>query len=205
MKNNFLSLSAVVMATVIMTSCNSAETNEAEVAEMEGITANMNLDAAMSEVTWKGDMLNLYAHEGTIALQSGDLKVENGEVKSGMFTIDMTTIKPTDDGFDEEKTPEKLIGHLSSDDFFNVEKFPTATFNVTGSEGSTVMGDLTVRGKTNPEKVENVLITEENGKFVVTGDLTFDRTKYDVNFSTGVQDKVLSDDITLKIKAVGTK
>ncbi|MDP5140891.1 MAG: YceI family protein, partial [Spirosomaceae bacterium] len=176
-----------------------------KVAEMEGVTAEITADTTASEVMWEGNMLGLYGHTGTVAVQSGNLSVENGAVKSGTFTVDLTGINPTDDGYDEENTKEKLIGHLSSDDFFNVAEYPTATFEVTGTEGTSVMGNLTVRGKTNAETVQNVTVMEENGSVVVTGELTFDRTKYDVNFSTGAADKVLSNDITLKVKVVGNK
>jgi polyisoprenoid-binding protein YceI len=205
MNKTFLKITAVAFTIFTVVACNSAETSEDEMAEMEGITADITADNTASEVVWKGDMLGLYAHEGTINMQSGNLSIENGTVKSGAFTIDLASIKPTDDGYSEEKTAEDLVGHLSSNDFFNVAEYPTATFEVTGSEGSDVVGNLTVRGKTNAEKVENVMVTEENGNVMVTGDLIFDRTKYGVNFSTGAEDKVISNDITLKIKVAGNK
>lgn len=205
MKKTFLKLTAIAFTIFTVAACNSAETSEEEVAEMEGVTAEITADTTASEVMWEGNMLGLYGHTGTVAVQSGNLSVENGAVKSGTFTVDLTGINPTDDGYDEENTKEKLIGHLSSDDFFNVAEFPTATFEVTGTEGTSVMGNLTVRGKTNAETVQNVTVMEENGSVVVTGELTFDRTKYDVNFSTGAADKVLSNDITLKVKVVGNK
>lgn len=205
MKKTFLKLTAIAFTIFTVAACNSAETSEEAVAEMEGVTAEITADTTASEVMWEGNMLGLYGHTGTVAVQSGNLSVENGAVKSGTFTVDLTGINPTDDGYDEENTKEKLIGHLSSDDFFNVAEFPTATFEVTGTEGTSVMGNLTVRGKTNAETVQNVTVMEENGSVVVTGELTFDRTKYDVNFSTGAADKVLSNDITLKVKVVGNK
>jgi polyisoprenoid-binding protein YceI len=205
MKKTFLKITAVAFTIFTVAACNSAETSEDEMAEMEGITADVTADSSASEVVWKGDMLGLYAHEGTINMQSGNISIENGMVKSGAFTIDLASIKPTDDGYSEEKTADDLVGHLSSNDFFNVAEYPTATFEVTGSEGSEVMGNLTVRGKTNPETVKNVMVMEENGNVVVTGELTFDRTKYDVNFKMPVGDKVISNDITLKIKVVGNK
>lgn len=205
MKKSFLKITAVAFAFFAFAACTSAETTETEVAEMEGVTADVTLDTDSSKVMWEGTMLGLYSHQGTTNFTEGKVSVENGVVKSGSFVVDLASINPTDDGYDEERTAEKLVGHLSSDDFFNVAEFPTATFEVTGSEGSTVMGNLTVRGVTNPETVENVMVVEENGTVKITGDLTFDRTKYNVNFKMPVEDKVLSNDISLKINAVAAK
>lgn len=205
MKKTFLKLTAVAFTFFTVAACTSAETTEDEVAEMEGITADVTLNTDSSKVMWEGTMLGLYSHEGTTNFTEGNMNIANGVVTGGTFVVDLTSINPTDDGYDEERTAEKLVGHLSSDDFFNVAEFPTAKFEVTGAEGSTVMGNLTVRGVTNPETVENVMVVEENGMVKITGDLTFDRTKYNVNFKMPVEDKVLSNDISLKINAVAAK
>ena len=205
MKKTFLKFTALAITVLSFAACTSNESTEEEVAEMEGVTASVTADTAASEVIWKGDMLGLYSHEGTVKVQSGSMDIDNGVVTGGNFVVDLTSINPTDDGYDEERTAENLVGHLSSDDFFNVEEFPTASFEVTGAQDDKVMGNLTIRGKTNPETVENVMITEEDGNVKVSGELTFDRTKYDVNFKMPVEDKVLSNDITLNVKIVGNK
>ncbi len=51
---------------------------------------------------------------------------------------------------------QKLNGHLKNGDFFEVEKYPTATFKITSVKknndkvyNSLVTGNLTVKGKTN--------------------------------------------------------
>ena len=67
------------------------------------------------------------------------------------------------------------------------------------------MGNLTIRGKTNPEKVENVSITEENGQMHLKGDIKFDRTKYDVAFKHPMKDMVISNDIEMNVTLVATK
>jgi len=204
MKKFILFLGMAALSTASLVSCNNTtETTTTE--ESTGLSGEYAVEASGSEVAWKGEMLGLYSHEGTVKLNSGNLTLEDGKVASGKFEVSLTTITPTDSAYNEENTAEKLVGHLSSDDFFNVEKFPTASFEVTGVEGTTVNGNLTVRGITNPEKVENVSVSEENGVTTVTGDLVFDRTKYDVKFKMPVADKVLSDNISIKVKLNITK
>lgn len=200
-----ITLSILSLLFVSLVSCNSGETTEEAVATVEGISTDFTADLDSSAVMWKGEMLGLYSHEGTVKLTEGTASIENGVVRSGKFTVDLATINPTDNGYDAENTKEKLIGHLSSDDFFNTTTFPTASFEVTSADSVSVSGNLTVRGKTNAEKVENVTISEVDGTIKITGDLKFDRTKYDVKFSTGAAEKVLSNDITLKLNLVSKK
>lgn len=161
-----------------------------------------NINTENSVVMWKGTLVGVYDHSGTLNFNSGSLKIENGKIVSGSFEVDMTSMVATDENYDPEKgsTKEKLIGHLSSDDFFAVETYPTATFTVKEHKGDKIMGDLTIRGNTNSETVENVVIKKDGDKLKFKGDLTFDRQKYDVAWAHPMKDKVLMDDIELKIK-----
>ena len=70
-------------------------------------------------------------------------------VTAGTFTADMTKIVCTDSGLPAEYAT-KLIGHLAADDFFNVEKFPTAKFVISevkaeanGENTHVISGNLT--------------------------------------------------------------
>ena len=57
--------------------------------------------------------------------------VNGGKIVGGTFVIDMNSITCTD--IKDDQYNAKLVGHLKSDDFFGVEKFPTATFEITGA------------------------------------------------------------------------
>ncbi len=207
MKKTIFSLAFLATASFAFVACDSKENSETT-EETAGLpNGTMNVDLAASNVNWEGTMVGLYSHSGDVKLTDGSVVVTDGNITGGNFTVDLTTINPTDDNFDAEKdrTPEKLVGHLSSDDFFAVEQNPMATFEITGSDGSTVMGNLTIRGKTNPEEVKNVEISEADGMVTMTGDLTFDRTKYDVSFTHPMQDMVVSNDVEMKVKLVANK
>jgi polyisoprenoid-binding protein YceI len=67
------------------------------------------------------------------------------EAAKGVFTVEAASINTNN---------EKRDGHLKGDDFFNVGKFPTLTFNTTGfkkaGKGFAMSGDLTMLGVTKP-------------------------------------------------------
>jgi polyisoprenoid-binding protein YceI len=177
------------------------ETDKASKKEVAIQDQNFNIDTDKSKVQWKGTLVGVYDHSGTLNFKSGSIKIEDGKIKSGSFVVDMATMVATDENYNPEKgsTKEKLIGHLSSPDFFDTENYPTAEFVIKEHKEGTIKGDLTIRGKTNLETVENVEIKKDGDKLTFIGDLTFDRQKYDVAWAHPMKDKVLKDDIELKI------
>ena len=63
-----------------------------------------------------------------------------------------------------------------------------------------------MRGISNEETIENVTITPEGDNAVrIAGSVTFDRKKYNVSFDMPVKDKVLSNDIVLKVDILAKK
>ncbi|HRF79635.1 MAG TPA: YceI family protein, partial [Flavobacteriales bacterium] len=123
-------------------------------------------------------------HHGTINMTEGSFSVKGGAVSGGKFVVDMKSIAPLDSAYAADNAKQgtrgMLVGHLSSADFFAVDSFPTATFEITSVEGATATGKLTLRGKTSDEKVTDIVVTEENGVAKATGKLSFDRQKYGV-------------------------
>ncbi|CAM3967675.1 YceI family protein [Flavobacterium cucumis] len=159
------------------------------------------VDVSKSTINWVGKKVT-GAHEGTIALKEGALIFKGKKVVGGNFTVDMTTINTTDlDG----KGKANLDGHLKSDDFFGVEKFPTATlvFKSIGEKGNgvyAVTADLTIKGKT--ESIKFDLTVAGN---TATTTLKVDRTKYDIKYGSGsffsdLGDKTIYDDFDLTVK-----
>ncbi len=163
---------------------------------LETITKEVKIEK--SKVTWKGYKVT-GSHEGTIAIQSGTLKFEADVLVGGEFVIDMTSITNADL---QGEYKDKLEGHLKSDDFFGVEKFPTATLvfknvEVAGKNSYKVTGDLTIKGKTNPVTFDfSVYGSKANAT------LKIDRSKYDVKYGSSsffdnLKDKVIYDEFDL--------
>ncbi|WP_299527647.1 YceI family protein [uncultured Lutibacter sp.] len=151
-----------------------------------------------SKVVWKGYKVT-GSHEGTITLKSGSLTFTEDKLTGGEFTINMTTITNTDL---EGEYKGKLEGHLKSDDFFGVEKNPTATLifkevKSTGKNSYNVIGDLTIKGITNTVTFD---LSVYGNKANVS--LKIDRTKYDVKYGStsffdNLKDKAIYDEFDL--------
>ncbi|MBU1822791.1 MAG: YceI family protein [Bacteroidetes bacterium] len=204
MKSTVLSVALAATMLFAFAACNNQEDTAEGTATTTLADGTMNVDTSASEVEWNGTLVGVYTHTGNVSLNSGSVTIQDGKIAGGSFEVDLTSISPTDDNFnaEEDKTPEKLVGHLKSPDFFNVAEHPNATFEITGSEGDEVMGNLTIRGVTHPETVRNVVISEQNGQAVISGELTFDRNKYEVAFKHPMQDMVISDDVKMDVKLV---
>jgi len=151
-----------------------------------------------STVTWKGYKVT-GSHYGTVAIQSGHLVFDEGKLTGGEFVVDMTTIV-TDDLEGEYKG--KLEGHLKSDDFFGVEKYPTSKLvftkvKSTGKNSYEVTGDLTVKGKSAPVTFEMSIYGNK-----ATANVKIDRTIYDIRYGStaffdDLKDKAIYDEFDL--------
>lgn len=201
---------ALICAVAFFASCNNKPKEEAVASSADSTavqaTYTVNADSS-SFVIWKGVMLGVKEHVGKVSFKEGNLTVKGGQLVSGSFTVDLGTIAPLDTNYNEKAGygKSKLIGHLSSADFFDVANFPTASFVVKSVNGNSATGTLTARGKSNDETLNNIVINENNGALKASGQLKFDRKKYDVKFDMPMKDMVISNDIELNIELTGKK
>ncbi|MBC5773745.1 YceI family protein [Pontibacter sp. KCTC 32443] len=161
-----------------------------------------------SEVKWNGKKVG-GEHFGAIDLKSGNLTVNKDKVTGGKFVIDMNSITVED--IKDAEYNGKLVGHLKNDDFFSVEKFPTATFEIkslapiakaaAGKPNYKVNGLLTIKGITKPVQFP-ATITVKNGVANAKGTVTVNRAQYDVKYGSetffgSLGDKAIMDDFTI--------
>ncbi|MCC6137171.1 MAG: YceI family protein [Bdellovibrionaceae bacterium] len=175
------------------------------------------LDVTKSVINWKGakEFTNDF-HKGTVALKSGYVEIENGAVTGGEVVIDMNKVENTD--LTDSGMKAKLVGHLQSADFFDTQKFQTATYKLKkvtkNSDNVLFEGELTVKNKTNPMRI-NTAVVKTGKVYAAKGTADFDRSKYDVKYNsqsffpdlikTG-KDKVIKNTIELEfdLKTVET-
>lgn len=172
------------------------------------LAGNFTVDNSKSTVKWHAKKVT-GEHFGTILVKNGTLEVKNNALTGGTIEIDMKTI--ADDDIKDAGMKAKLVGHLKSDDFFSVEKFPVSTFNLTkikklkGSEYE-FTGDLTIKGITHPVTFKAVSTVE--GKILkADGQMVINRAKFDVRYGSGaffsnLGDKMIYDEFTLDFQLV---
>ncbi len=150
-----------------------------------------------SSLRWRGQKATGKMHEGTIQVKSGYLELEGETIKGGEIVLNMTSISNTDLTGEGKN---KLENHLKSDDFFAVQKFPEAKFVIKSAETKSnvqydVVGDLTIKGKT--QETKSSLIITPNGAdgANIGGSIIFDRSLFDVRYGSDKFFDKLGDDL----------
>lgn len=215
-----LQLLMVSIATMFIFSCTpspegeTAETTEAtDTAVATDAAKSYNVDTASSLVNWEGTKPG-GKHIGTLGLKSGSISVENGQIQSGDFILDMASIVCTDEGMDD-KGKGDLVGHLSSPDFFDVAKFPEAKFEITevtpksDVEGVThsIKGNLTMKEKTLNVAFDASVNITENGISAESNNFVINRLDWDVSYGYDnilkkLKDGAVSKEMGLKVRLV---
>lgn len=222
-----LLLSALTVSLLVFTACENGDKNATEaqitdakeVAQADASAISYVVDTTASSFSWEGHKkLNIGdSHKGTVRMKESTVMIVTGnKVTSGTFVMDMNSINNLDlKGSDEKQA--KLVGHLKSADFFDVEKYPTSKFEITSVKDSAmgdnnvwVEGNLTIK-----EKTQNIgfpaTITVDDSKATAKARVIIDRSKFDVRYGSEnffkdlAGDKVISNDITLDINLVANK
>lgn len=220
MKRLLLSISAV---SLLFASCqNAPEADEAKVSDAQEVQAaagaEYKVDVAQSKIEWIGTK-PVGRHHGTLMLKEGSLTVADNAVKGGTFVVDITSLKPDDQ---DSTGNAKLGGHLLSGDFFDAQKYPTATFAITEVKAGvdaaaakdlvlkdathTITGNLTLKDVTKsisfPARVN---MTDAS----VTTDANFniDRTQWNMNYGNdkSLGDKFIDPMVNLQLHVVANK
>lgn len=222
---NISKLTFFLLIAGIATACSSGggeTTRTAEAAEKTAtdydVKFQVNLDESV--LAWEG-YKPTGQHHGTVSITNGKLKMKEGVLVGGKFTFDMnsiTVLDLTDPGMNG-----KLTGHLKSEDFFEVEAYPEAMFEITGIEaidGTTmnkdlergdivpthaITGNLTMKDITKSitinakvDMMDDMLMAESNMFFL-------DRTEWNVMFKSQklgakFKDDFINDEMGIKLK-----
>jgi len=208
-------------AAIVLAACNNASNSEKAtttdtqtVQSAEGIAYAID---STTTVTWTG-FKPTGKHDGTFKVNEGALIVNGTNLTGGKFIIDLNTLSDSDLAADAE-SKGKLEGHLKSADFFDVAKFPEATFEITSVEpyvagsdsnktGAThlIKGNLTLKDSTKnisfPAKV-----TVDATTASAVADFNIDRTMWGMNYKgpENPQDWIISKEVNIKLALAASK
>ena len=168
----------------------------------KSLESSLKVDTSESQLKWTGyHLAKSYEHWGYVGLKAGKATVKNGKITAGEFVIDMNTI--TSEDVEKESDKAKLVGHLKSDDFFAVEKYPEAKLVIKkmNASGKTT-GDLTIRGITKPVEFQTTIEQATDSKLVATADIKVDRTDFKVMYGWKLENAILSNEFRMEVKIV---
>lgn len=217
MQYKLLIILSIFSGVFLASSCRKSEKsakNAEEVIYNEDAVA-FPVDIENSKLFWIGRKVT-GMHNGTVGIKSGEILVKNDTVTGGKFEIDMSTIVDLD--LTDEKMNKKLTGHLKSPDFFNVDSFPIAVFEITSAEkianptdsnNYKISGNLTIKGI-----VSNISfpakIVATDGMVNAKATIVIDRTVYNIRYNSGkffknLGDKLINDEFEVSVDILAKK
>lgn len=179
--------------------------------EVEGVSAiekmpfdgQYTMDKDKTAVRWTGNKGGT-REEGTVKVRSCTFSIDHGMLDEGEMVIEMNEIKATSQ---KGKAAMELTQHLRSEDFFDVARFPFASFIVASSRadkmgGLTLSGALTIKGKT--KEIDARMRFASADPVIATLAFSFDRSDFDVRFGSGsffedLGDNLISDKVGIKM------
>lgn len=160
-----------------------------------------SFSSADSKVEWVGAKVT-GTHEGKFTDFKGSIDLVDGDPTKSRVTVEIAAASLSVE-------PAKLSGHLKNADFFDVEKFPTASFTSTsiaagGSGGThTVTGNLTMHGVTKSISFP-ATITVEGDKVGTSASFAINRKDFGLVYP-GAPDDLIKDDVLIRLNLSAKK
>ncbi|MGN7821813.1 YceI family protein [Chitinophaga sp. 22536] len=168
-------------------------------------------DTSTSLIEWIGTKPT-GKHHGTLRLAGGAIYVKDTLITGAQLVINMHTLQNIDLAGDSAMK-NKLERELKSSSFFDVDKFPTATFEMTGINSyypavgeevelkdatHVISGNLTLKGV-----VKNISfparVTIDSHHLTAVANFNIDRTLWGINYRAdkSLQDKLINSQVNI--------
>jgi polyisoprenoid-binding protein YceI len=156
------------------------------------------IDPENSKVSFVGSKVT-GSHDGGFTKFSGLINLVNGKVEDSSVNVDIETASIF-------ANVDQLTTHLKSADFFDVEKYPKATFTSTkfvpnaekGADNYTVTGDLDLHGQkksiTFPATIKVAADSVD-----VNAEFSINRKDFGILYA-GKADDLIRDDVVIKLE-----
>lgn len=209
-KNLFFGGIAALAITLTVISCGkdkpvTSESNEVLTTKKGQVYV---VDTMNSKIEWKGFKVlktDNTSHFGSIKFENGEVTINENKLESGKFVVALTTLANSD--IKDADDSAKLNGHLKSADFFDVEKFPTASYEITkvseapaGGDYNTVLdGNLTIKGITKPVSFNANVKMGEGELQIATEPKDISREEFGIKFQIPAANGLIKDEINIQM------
>lgn len=204
---------------LVIVSCKSkgADESSTETTSTTGNTPKgtaFEIDVPRSELKWSA-FKPTGTHSGIVPIAGGTIYVDGDIITGGTVNINMTGIEVRDlDGDMKANLEAHLKGSVEGkeDDFFNVSKYPKATYTILGSTKlendplgtHMINGELTIKEITKPVSFKAKVDLASGEAFKATAEpFVIDRTLWDIKFKSkkffdDLKDDFVNDEIKLE-------
>jgi len=166
------------------------------------------VDINSSEIGWSGKSIS-DGHTGKIKLSKAEIQFKNDKLIGGVFEADMRSITCTD--IADTADNRHFIEHIANEDFFEVNKYPTASFIIEqvkdlGENRFEVIGKMKIKNRENQLIFTANVSPASKGKRV-SALIDIDRTLYGIEYGAkgkpgSEKDWFILNEFTLNINIV---
>jgi len=175
-----------------------AKTSEAKAVPAGQVSGSKWVFTPDSKIGFTGSKVT-GSHQGGFTTFSGHFHLDGETLAESGHQIDIDMNSTwTDD--------EKLTGHLKSEDFFNVEKFPTATFVATGLRESKAdeKGTHQLTGNFRLHGVEKsiefpVTVSKSEERLDIEANFFINRFDFEIRYP-GMKDDLIKKEVVIDLK-----
>ena len=158
------------------------------------------LDIHKSQLKWTGKAaFSSYSLSGTLKAKSGNITISNNQITATTIIIDMKSLS---------SEMKDLTKHLRGKDFFEVKKYPKATFELSepidlNDKNPKAIGQLTIKNQTKDYSFP-LMISQEEISYQVKGTITINRTEFGIyynspNYFEGLKQQAIADQFELEL------
>lgn len=214
--NNFL---VVIAFFITIFSCknvdNKSQNTQKSIINSDTVSVGTyQIDTSQSILYWLGSKSTGSSHNGSVKIQSGNLNFNEKNLVSGKVIIDMKSIGVIDISDPAEK--KDLEDHLMNYDFFDVNTFPNAQFEISNvmmanhpDSLSTIDGSLSIKNITQALTVRAKIAVSGNMVMISVPEFIIDRTQFGIMYKSQkilnqIKDKFIRDEISLSMKIIAS-
>ncbi len=169
----------------------------------------LEIDRANSFVEWEGSeglAVISKSHNGKMFFKNGFFKVYEQQLVGGDFTVEVASMRVLDIPKDKPGNA-KLKGHLLGADFFDVEKFPKAKFEITdvaqiNSDSIQLTGNLVLKEQSKSISMKAKVQLSTDSMIAQTNNFYINRKDWGITYGSeeSLGDEIIRPEIGLKIR-----